>query len=249
MICRIVDRERRSIENGKVFKVPINPPEFTVIPWNQCTIRSQQSIRIYDHLSLLNLLRSQLYLTSNQAIAYRLHSMRVWGGPASFSAGSLLPLRVRFYTLNESSAYSSYVADLEDVVDHPRVRRAAVGFEWPIVQQSLVFTTATRETSPICEITENFEDAVVYFRVWWRTGLFVSNKPQPVEATTCVHAVSFQRPEPPKQNINRPKNRTARKLPPPKKRSMVDSGLIDGDVFALSADFDALSVSSSHHPV
>lgn len=172
-IKKALKRERHLIENGRVFKVPTHPPEFTAIPWNQCTVRSQVSAPLYDHFAVITLLRSQLHLTSNQGISYRLHSARVWGGLVAFNAGPLSPMRVRFYSLNESSAnptFSAEFATLEDVVDYPdQTRRAAVGFEWPLAQQSLAFSTViTRATPPILEITEGSSGSVVYFRLWWR---------------------------------------------------------------------------------
>lgn len=197
-IKKALKRERHLIENGRVFKVPTHPPEFTAIPWNQCTIRSQQSAAVYDHFAVITLLRSQLHLTSNQGISYRLHSARVWAGLVAFNAGPLVPMRVRFYSLNESSAnptFSAEFATLEDVIDYPdQTRRAAVGFEWPLAQQSLAFSTSvTQATPPLLEITEGSVGSVVYFRLWWRptVGPYVpslnkdnvSSRPQSLSGT------------------------------------------------------------------
>lgn len=223
---KALKRERHLIENGRVFKVPTHPPEFTAIPWNQCTVRSQNSLSTYEHFTVIALLRSQLHLASNQGISYRLHSVRVWAGLVSFGAGPLLPLRVRFFALNESSANPTFLpefATLEDVIDYPdQTRRAAVGFEWPLAQQALAFSTSvTTATPPICEITEGRDGSVVYFRLWWR--------PTPGPFVPQVSSTDVTAP-----------------VRPPRRADSLRS------VRSLRSDFDSLSLvndSQSHDPV
>lgn len=173
-IRRQMKRERQLIENGKTLRVATHPPEITSIPWNQVTVRSQAAVATFNVFSVITLLRDQLHFTSNQGIDIRIHSIRAWAPLVSFSSGPLGPLRVRVHSLVPLLAPGSSVAQyplLRDLIDYPdQTRRAAVGYEWPVAQQSVSLSVVSSTDGPsIIEITEgNTAGLLVYFRVWWR---------------------------------------------------------------------------------
>lgn len=179
-IKRIIKIERHHVENGHKLKVPSLPPQFISIPWHEVIVRSQAAVSSFNVFSIITLLRSQLHLTSNQAIDIRIRNARIWGPLVAFNSGPLGPLRVRFHTLtptlSPNTVPAPFYALLEDMIDYPdQTNRARLGFEWPLSQQSLSLSTiATVNGPPIIEITEgNTDGLLVYFRVWWRptTGL------------------------------------------------------------------------------
>lgn len=174
-------KERVLVENGKAFKVSTHPPQFVSIPWNQVTVRSLASASSFNPFSIIVLLRDQLHLSANQGVDIRLRNVRIWAPLVAFSGGPLSSLRVRLHSLVPNLVASSITDPtyplLRDIIDYPdQTRRASIGFEWPIPQQSISLSTvATASGPPIIEITEgNGNGLLVYFRVWWRPTSSVS---------------------------------------------------------------------------
>lgn len=181
-IRRQLKKQRELVENGKRLRVSSHPPEFVAIPWHEVTVRSQKAASSFNVFSLITLLRDQLHLSSNQGVDVRLRTVRIWGPLVPFTAGPLSSLRVRFHSLVPVTAPDTVPVPqyplLRDIIDYPdQTRRAALGFEWPIAQQSVSLSTvATTNGPPIIEITEgNTDGLLVYFRLWWRptSGLSV----------------------------------------------------------------------------
>lgn len=180
-IRKLLRKERELIENGKVIRVNPHPPEFVSIPWHEVTVRSQNTVPSFNAFSVIALLRDQLHLSSNQGVDVRLRTCRVWAPLVSFNGGPLGSLRVRFHSLVPVTAPDSVPIPqyplLRDLIDYPdQTRRACLGFEWPISQQSISLSTVATVTGPsIIEITEGATTGLlVYFRLWWRPTSGVS---------------------------------------------------------------------------
>lgn len=160
--------------NGKVLRVPSHPPEFTQIPWNQLTVRVVAPVNgFFTDLMVTNAIVTQLGLTANQRIAWRLHSVRFWArllatpplGSAAIRVFSLVP-----EVAGSGSTTTTNHPTLEEIRDYPdQVRRASVGFEWPVSQQSISISgTALPSFSIFNLLSGGGADSLIYFRLWWR---------------------------------------------------------------------------------
>lgn len=173
---KLLKAERHLEMNGKVITVPPHPPEFTSIPWNQLTVRIVgPSNGVISNVNISSAITSQLLLAANQVINYRLHSARFWG--ALIAPSSTAPLQsaaMHVFSLvpdiNSGTTVASTRVPLEYIRDYPdQVRRAAVGFVWPLAQQSIsIFGSAAPGFNILNIDSGGGANSLLYFRVWWR---------------------------------------------------------------------------------
>lgn len=155
---------------GRKLKVSPHPPEFVPVPWFNVTLR-MEGLTDLTSIGLILALKQQLRINTLTLFDVRIISVRGWGPLVAMnSTTSLQPLRVTFWSLfpgpGNTTAPSTYSIQ-EEVFDYPdQVRRAAVGYEYPLAQQQFVI----RQTAqPILHITDGSGAGnVFYFRLLWR---------------------------------------------------------------------------------
>jgi hypothetical protein len=157
---------------GRKLKVSPHPPEFVPVPWYNLTVR-MSGITDITISQLIGALRSQLNLGTSNFIQIRVIDVRLWGPIVPMnSTSSLTELRVSFWALyaaNSNTTGGTFSVQ-EEVFDFPdQVRRAAVGYEYPLAQQQLVFNQ--NSTQPVLHCTYGGGTGnLVYFRVLWRSS-------------------------------------------------------------------------------
>jgi hypothetical protein len=175
LMRRLLKRERHILEDGKVLRVPSHPPEFTAVPWNQLTWRLVGNNVTVSNDVIVNALLTQLSLASGQRVDVRLHSIRFWGEIVSNTSTTPLPaVGVRFRSLIPnvfgSAASEANYPVIQECRDYPdQVRRASVGYEWPLAQQSLSISAGFPNTFVIANVfSGSGANSLMYFRGWWR---------------------------------------------------------------------------------
>jgi len=122
---------------------------------------------------LITQLKQQLRIAvPDTNLNIRVISVRGWGPLVAMnSASALSPLRVTFWSLisNVGASGVSNYSIQEEVYDYPdQVRRAAIGYEYPIAQQQAAMNEATGQ--PILHITDGAGPGnLFYIRLLWRT--------------------------------------------------------------------------------
>lgn len=157
---------------GRKFKVPTHPPEFVPVPWYNLIVRTP-NVTDVTISNLIAAVRSQLNLGSNNFIQVRVIDVRIWGPIVSMTATTALSeIRVSFWSLFPANSVTSggTFSIQEEVFDYPdQVRRAALGYEYPIAQQQIVFNQ--NSTQPILHFTYGGGNGnLVYFRILWRSS-------------------------------------------------------------------------------
>lgn len=169
---REVRKEQQMILRGHRISVPSHPPEFTTNPWNQVTVSFTLFVNNLGTATVFTYLRTQLGLNQNQPVVMRIHSMRIWSPLVSQNAGtSLGRITVRFldFVRTQSSFPNNII--LEEYRDYPdQVRRAAVGFVWPLSHQSHALIPETGGALVEISARPPDEPYTFYVRVWWRPG-------------------------------------------------------------------------------
>jgi len=160
---------------GRKLRCPTHPPEFVPVPWYNLIVRLS-GITDLTAASLITALRQQLNLGPNNFIQIRVISIRAWGPLVAMnSATALSELRVSFWALYaaNSNTTGGTFSIQEEVFDFPdQVRRAAVGYEYPLAQQQLVFNQ--NSTQPILHfIYGGGEGNLAYVRLLWRSSATV----------------------------------------------------------------------------
>lgn len=161
---------------GRKIGVPTHPPEFVPNPWYNLIVRIQGVTDLTT--SVLNVrLREQLALRGTAAQNYvqlRIINVRVWGPIVPMnSATALQPIRVFFWNLlppRVISGTGTAFSIQEECYDFPdQVRRAAVGYEYPIAQQQIAFNPD--DTQPLLHLTDGAGGGnLVYVRLLWRSS-------------------------------------------------------------------------------
>lgn len=160
---------------GRKIAVPTHPPEFVPVPWYNLIVRISDFTDITSS-SLITALRNQLNLGASNFLQVRIINIRMWGPLINMDATARLSeLRASFWSLLPANSNTSggTFSIQEEVFDFPdQVRRAAIGYEYPIAQQQIVFNQNT--TAPITHIyygggTGN----LAYVRVLWRSSATV----------------------------------------------------------------------------
>lgn len=160
---------------GKKFRVSSHPPEFVPVPWYNLIVRISDTTDVTVS-SLVSALRSQLNLGTGAFIQVRIINIRVWGPLVAMnSATPLSQLRVSFWALTPANSTTSggTFSVQEECLDYPdQVRRAAVGYEYPIAQQQHVFNQ--NSSQPVLHMTYGGGVGnVTYIRVLWRSSATV----------------------------------------------------------------------------
>lgn len=177
LMRKLLKRERQLLENGKVLKVPTHPPIFTAVPWNQLTWRVPGNVANITNDIIATNLTSQLNLLDGMRVNVRLHSVRFWGSlittatlppavleSAAIRVMSLVPIVTGTTTLEVEHPVIQEIRDYPD-----QVRRAAVGYEWPIAQQSISISAGLPTAFTVVQvISGSGANSVTYFRGWWR---------------------------------------------------------------------------------
>lgn len=160
---------------GRKLKVSSHPPEFVPVPWYNLIVRIPDVTDIAV-TSLATAIRSQLNLGPNNFIQFRIINIRIWGPLVAMNSGSSLSqLRASFWALSPANSTSSggTFSIQEECLDYPdQVRRAAVGYEYPIAQQQYVFNQTS--TQPVMHLTYGGGTGnVAYVKVLWRSSATV----------------------------------------------------------------------------
>lgn len=159
---------------GHKIKVSPHPPEFVPVPWFNLTLR-MTGVTDITSSTLINQLKQQLRLPpldTNVVLDARVINIRGWGPLVPMNSATVLsPLRVAFWCLipNSGGTGISNFGIQEEVYDFPdQVRRACVGYEYPLAQQQIVLNQNI--TTPILHITDGAGAGnVFYIRLLWRT--------------------------------------------------------------------------------
>jgi hypothetical protein len=167
-----IKKEQEMILKGCRIFLPSMPPEFTTNPWNQLTV-SIGALTVVTVDSVVETLKTQLNidLPELQTVVVRIHSVRIWAPLVGFNVAiPLSPLTATFFDLISPFTSDAAQPVLEQFRDFPdQVRRAAIGFVWPLAQQAQALAGGTRQ---ICRISPTGATAtnpnVVYVRLWWR---------------------------------------------------------------------------------
>lgn len=160
---------------GKKFRVPSHPPEFVPVPWYNLIVRLPDVTDVTTS-SLITALRGQLNLGPNNFIQIRIINVRIWGPLVAMnSSAPLSQLRASFWALfpvNSTTTGGTFSIQ-EECLDYPdQVRRAAVGYEYPLAQQQIVFNQSS--TQPIFHLAYGGGTGnVTYIKLLWRSSATV----------------------------------------------------------------------------
>jgi hypothetical protein len=166
----------RKMLRGHELKVPSLPPEFTSRPWFNLTVAiAQLPATVVSTTSLINALSAQIGIVSAQEIGrieLRLYNVRVWGPLVAFTAGAILqPIIVTILDpLAPASTPLGATRTLEEFTRYPdQVRRASIGYRYPIAQSDLV----VQQVNPVSLLSYNAAaiGGVAYFQLSWRFDL------------------------------------------------------------------------------
>jgi hypothetical protein len=163
----------RKLMRGHELKVPTLPPEFTSRPWFNLTVAiTQLPTTVVSTTTLINALSAQIGITSAAEIGrieLRLYNVRVWGPLVAFTAGAILqPIIVTIFDpIAPASSPLGASRTLEEYTRYPdQVRRASIGYRYPIAQSDLV----VQQVTPVPLLTYNAATigGVAYFQLSWR---------------------------------------------------------------------------------
>jgi len=171
-------RENHLIENGMKIRPGPHPTDFMSIPWFNLVVRVQDfnsitfGIDATGAISLYEAIRTQLQLSLNDTLEYRVQTVRIWGPLVAMnSATALQPLRARFWSLVPqiaTTSSSSAFAVLEEISSYPdQVSRAALGFVYPKSQQAIPIQNNTSGTL-VSLVLGAGTGNVAYVNVLWR---------------------------------------------------------------------------------
>lgn len=171
---------------GRKLQVPTHPPEFVPVPWYNLIVRISGTTDV-TAANIIAALRSQLNLGDSNFIQVRIMNIRIWGPLVAMNAGTALSeVRVSFWSLFPANSVTSggTFSIQEEVFDFPdQVRRAAVGYEYPIAQQQIVFNQ--NSTQPVLHFVYGGGTGnLLYFRVLWRSSATVFTDSASYDATT-----------------------------------------------------------------
>lgn len=178
-VRRLLKMENHLIENGKRFNPSPHPPDFCAIPWFNLIVRVEDFTSISFGItgvsgvvSLVEQLRSQLQLSANDVLEYRVQSVRIWGALVAMNSGSVLPhLRARFWSLVPqlaSASGSSAFTVLEDISAYPdQVSRATIGFIYPRSQQAIPIQFGNAGTL-VSLVAGGGANVIAYVKLCWR---------------------------------------------------------------------------------
>lgn len=141
-------RENHLVENGMKIRPGPHPTDFISIPWYNLVVRVQDfttitfGIDATGNPSVYESIRTQLQLSLNDVLEYRIQTVRIWGPIVAMNAATpLQPLRARFWSLVPqvaTAAGSSSFLVLEEISSYPdQVSRASLGFVYPKSQQAI----------------------------------------------------------------------------------------------------------------
>lgn len=178
-------RENHLIENGMRFNPPPHPPDFMAIPWFNLVVRVENftsitfGIDATNAISLYESIRTQLNLSNNDFLEYRVQNVRIWSPLLPLNSGNYMPpLRAIFWSIvpNVSAATgSSAFTILEQITAYPdQVSRAAIGFTYPKSQQSVPIQKLSSGT--LVTLSSGAGDGnVAYVKLLWRPRALPSN--------------------------------------------------------------------------
>lgn len=160
---------------GRKIACPTHPPEFVPVPWYNLIVRISDLTDI-SASSLITSLRNQLNLGTANFIQVRIISIRIWGPLVNMNAAAhLSELRASFWSLLPANSVTTggTFSIQEEVFDFPdQVRRAAVGYEYPIAQQQIVINQ--NSSMPVCHLVYGGGTGnLAYVRVLWRSSATV----------------------------------------------------------------------------
>lgn len=157
---------------GRKIPCPTHPPEFVPVPWYNLIVRISDFTDITSS-ALFVALRGQLNLGASNFLQLRDISIRIWGPLINMNAAAhLSELRASFWSLlpaNSNTAGGTFSVQ-EEVFDFPdQVRRAAIGYEYPLAQQQIVLNQSS--TAPITHLIYGGGTGnLAYIRVLWRSS-------------------------------------------------------------------------------
>lgn len=171
-------RENHLIENGVKIRPGPHPTDFMSIPWYNLVVRVENFNGIAFGVdstaipSLYESIRTQLQLSVNDVLEYRVQCVRIWGPLVGMnSATPLVPLRARFWSLVPQVATvsgASAFAVLEEISSYPdQVSRASLGFVYPKSQQSIPLQLNTSGIL-VSLVLGGGAGNVAYINVCWR---------------------------------------------------------------------------------
>jgi len=171
---------------GRKLRVPPHPPEFVPVPWYNLIVRISGTTDVTAS-NIVTALRNQLNLGTTNFIQIRIINVRIWGPLVAMNSSSpLSEVRVSFWSLLPANSVTSggTFSIQEEVFDFPdQVRRAAVGYEYPIAQQQIVLNQ--NSTQPVLHfVYGGAAQNLLYFRVLWRSSATSFSDTASYDATT-----------------------------------------------------------------
>lgn len=162
--------------NGQELKPGSYPSEFTSRPWYPLVVRIENPGLIVTANDIGAAIATQLFganppSTDSLPLQARLTSVRFWGNlPVLSGTNPLPPVTLQIYDTIAAIATPRILQQFTRYSD--AVKRAAVGYQYPLAQSSVVLTVRGPNalTSPILQMSGTGTSSVVYLNVLWRSG-------------------------------------------------------------------------------
>lgn len=137
-------RALRGAVKGRKVVPPADPPQFEQIPWNTITLGDNpllgsDGFKRYTGEDIAGVLKAQIGLNTTTALSMRILDIRVWN--VKESENSFINLQVEDFTIGFGA--QDYQVHIEDFAG--RNRWAKVGYQLPISQQKVIFSSADTE--------------------------------------------------------------------------------------------------------
>lgn len=169
----------RTAMKGRRVVPPADPPQFEQIPWNTITLGDnpelgEDGFKKYRGEDIAAVLKAQIGLTSNTPLSMRLQDIRVWLVEPVENA--FINLQVEDFTIGFGA--QDYQVHVEDFAG--RNRWARVGYELPVSQQKVIFSSSdTEELFTVGGVAK--ARFVTRIRLLWKTRVTTLPNREPLQ--------------------------------------------------------------------
>lgn len=169
-----IKHELRGVE----LRVSTLPTSITTKPWFNLVVRIPDSPGTLTIRDVIIALKSQLGFSSlpDSVVGISLQKIKIWGPLVSFQATTALqPISVSFIDFLSPAVSGSAINNnriLQQFTRFPdQVRRATVGYMYPIAHQDLVLTSISSSNNTTLYYSEGLgSGSVVYVYLKWRSS-------------------------------------------------------------------------------
>jgi len=169
---RNASRKIKTHDGGRMWRIPPQPPQITVVPWYNLTVRILAPAAIFTTVNLQAAIAQQLNISFETSVCFvRLQKLRIWG--ALSTTANLQQINVIIYDPIQTAAPSAALGApriLEQYIDFPdQVNRARVGYVYPKAQREASLQVSNSNPSTLVFSSGLGASSVMYVDLQWRS--------------------------------------------------------------------------------